>query len=281
MLVSSTRPTSDLEVGVIYTNEHRLMGPLLSTMNSSGPGIRFRLLLVDNASDHGVEPWRSIVADTHILRNNERLNYAANINRILSASTARYVLAMNTDMFFDPRQQCLTRMVRFMDTHPECGVAGCRLLHADGENAFAARRFQSLPIIAARRLGLAKYMRQTIAHYLYQDRDTNSTFACDWLSGCFLMFRREAVCEVGLIDEVYDKYFEDVDICIRMAQAGWTVAFNGGTSCFHFEQRASRRLFSADALRHVRSYMHFLRKWGVTPKLPAIQPIRVGAPKAA
>jgi GT2 family glycosyltransferase len=282
MTASSANANPDLEIGVVYTHEKSLMSPLLTTMNSSAPGIRIRLLLVDNASTTGVDAWKSIVADTKVLRNTERLNYAANINRILAASAARYVLAMNTDMFFDPRQQCLTRMVRFMDTHPECGVSGCRLLHADGENAFAARRFQTLPIIAARRFGLSKYMQRTIARYLYQDRPADSTFACDWLSGCFLMFRRQAFSEVGLIDEVYDKYFEDVDICLRMARAGWRVAYYGGTSCFHFEQRASRRLFTGDAWRHFRSYMHFMTKWGLAPQIAEPQPLRAAeVPKAA
>ena len=133
----------DLDIGVIYTGERDLMGPLLTTMKASVPGLNYRLILVDNHSSDGVEPWRRIIPETTVLKNAERLHYAANLNRILAASTARYVLVMNTDMFFDPRQQCLSRMVEFMDSHPDCGVAGCRLLHADGHDA--GRRGDSKP----------------------------------------------------------------------------------------------------------------------------------------
>ena len=67
------------------------------------------------------------------------------------------------------------------------------------------------------------------------------------------MVRRQAFQQVGLFDESFGKYFEDVDICLRMARAGWRVMYHGGTSCYHIEQRASRRLLSRDAWRHARA----------------------------
>ena len=180
----------------------------------------------------------------------------------MAAATAPYVLLLNTDMYFDPRHACLRRMVEFMETHGDCGVAGCRLFHADGQDASPARRFQNLPIILARRCGLGRLLRGTLDRYLCREHRPEESFACDWLSGCFLMLRREAFQQVGPFDERFGKYFEDVDICLRMAQAGWRVMYHGGTSCYHLEQRASRRLLSRDAWRHFRSYLYWLRKWG-------------------
>ncbi len=258
---ASTLPR-DLDVGVIYSGERDLMGPLLSTMKASAPGLRYRLILVDNDSPDGIEPWRQIIPETKVLKNSERLHYAANMNRILAASTARYVLVMNTDMFFDPRQRCLARMVGFMDSHPDCGIAGCRLLHADGHDARAARRFQTLSVILARRFGLGRLMRRTLERYFYMDHAPGESFECQWLSGCFLMLRNKAVEKVGLFDENFGKYFEDVDMCLRMARAGWHVMYHGATSAYHIEQRASRKLFSTDAWRHLRSYLYWLSKWG-------------------
>lgn len=255
----------DLDVGVIYTHEKELIGPLLSTMKVSGPGIRFRLVLVDNDSADGVDLWRDIVPETHVVRNNERYPYSVNLNRILAASTARYCLLLNTDMFFDPRQQCLSRMVAFMDAHPDCGVSGCRLYHGDGSDALPARRFQTLATILARRGGLGWLMQRTVQRHFYGEFNPADSFECDWLSGCFLMVRRAAFEDVGLFDESYGKYFEDVDMCLRMARAGWQVMYHGGTSCYHLEQRGSRRLLSIDAWRHLRAYCYWLSKWGRSP----------------
>ncbi len=252
----------DLDVGVIYSGERNLMGPLLSTMKASTPGLNYRLILVDNHSHDGIEPWRQIVPETKVLKNSQRLHYAANMNRIVAASTARYVLVMNTDMFFDPRQRCLSRMVEFMDSHPHCGIAGCRLLHADGHEARAARRFQTLPVILARRFGLGGLLRRTLERHFYMDHAPGESFDCQWLSGCFLMLRNKAVEQVGLFDESFGKYFEDVNMCLRMARAGWHVMYHGATSAYRIEQRASRKLFSTDAWKHLRSYLYWLSKWG-------------------
>jgi GT2 family glycosyltransferase len=255
-------PSFDLDVGIVYTHERELIGPLVSTLKASAPGLRVRLLLVDNDSAGGVAPWSHVLPDTLVLHNSSRLGYAANLNRILAASAARYVLLLNTDMFFEPRELCLARMTAFMDARPDCGVAGCRLYHADGQEAWAARRFQTLPVLLARRFGLGRLMQGTLDRYLYRDRDPADWFQCEWLSGCFLMLRRAAYQQVGPLDERFGKYFEDVDLCLRMALAGWKVMYHGGTSCYHIEQRGSRRLLSRDGLRHARAYLMWLRKWG-------------------
>ncbi len=256
---------SSLDIGVVYTHEREMMPHLLETMAASGQGLYPRLILIDNNSAEGVEPWCKYFPETRIVRNLRRMPYAANLNRILKASSARYVLLMNTDMYFDPREQCLTKMVEFMDRRPECGIAGCRLFHADGSDAYAARRFQTLPLVLARRTGLGRWMQNTVKHHFYGEHAPNETWACDWLSGCFLIVRRQAIEQVGLFDEEYGKYFEDVDMCLRMAQANWQVMYHGAVSCVHLEQRASRRLLSSDAWTHLAAYARWLRKWGPHP----------------
>jgi GT2 family glycosyltransferase len=253
---------ADLDVGVIYTGEREMAGRLLSTVAASADGLRLRLVLVDNGSPDGVDRYADLIPQTSILRNREPLPYTVNLNRVLAASTSPYVLLLNTDMFFEPRQQCLAHMVDFMNAHPDCGVAGCRLYHADGGDALPARRFQTLPIIAARRLGLGWLLRRTLDRYFYRECDPSDSFEADWLSGCFLLVRREAISQVGLFDESFGKYFEDVDMCLRMARAGWRVMYHGRASCYHLESRASRRWLSADAWRHLRAYVYWLCKWG-------------------
>jgi GT2 family glycosyltransferase len=255
----------DLDIGVIYTYEQDLMSRLIESLRVSGDGLRTRLLLVDNHSEDGVDDWSREFDETKVVYNKERFHYAKNLNRILAASSARYVLLLNTDMYFKRDQQCLAKMVAFMDSQPRCGIAGCRLYHADGTDARAARRFQTLPMILARRCGLGKLLHASIDRYLYAEKDLGGTWPCDWLSGCFLMVRREAYKEVGGFDEDYHKYCEDVDYCLRMAKANWSVMYHGATSCIHLEQRASKKLWSADAMLHLRSYLRFSRKWGWRP----------------
>ena len=269
----------DVDIGVIYTHEREFMTPLVTSLANSGKGVAARLILVDKASADGVDDWRHVFDNTLVLRNNARLGYAANLNRILDASRARYCLLLNTDMYFEPREQCVVKMVRFMDSHPDCGVSGCRLYHADESYGFPARRFQTPATIAARRLGLARILSHSVDAYLYSEKPPDSVFDCDWLSGCFMMVRRQAALDVGSFDVRFRKYFEDVDFCLRMARGGWRVMLNGATWGYHLEQRASRNLFSTDALVHLQSYARWLAKWGPNPArhIPAVRARRRAA----
>jgi N-acetylglucosaminyl-diphospho-decaprenol L-rhamnosyltransferase len=293
-------PFPDLDIGVIYTHERQLMPRLLRTLSASGLGLRTRLILVDNASADGVEQWRGHFAETLVVKNARPLSYAANLNRILAADRAlasvsaasdarepmaRYVLLLNTDMYFDPRDQCLAKMTAFMDSRPRCGIAGCRLYHADGKDAYAARRFQTLRLVLARRCGLGRLFHGTVDHHFYSEHALDETWTCDWLSGCFMMVRRKAIEEVGGFDEGYGKYFEDVDVCLRLAKAGWHVMYHGAASCYHLEQRASRRVFSSDAWTHLRSYLRWLRqrdfrRSGIGNQVSAGEPVAERRPAA-
>jgi len=262
--------TPDVDLGVIYTHERQYMPRLLETMAVSGDGLSMRLILVDNRSD-SIEPWLRYFPQTMVLRNKTRLAYGPNLNRIVEASTAPFVLLLNTDMYFEPSEQCVARMVAFMREHPDCGVAGCRIYRADGGYAHPARRHPSVSVILGRRFGMGRWLRRNIDEYLYRERRSTESFDCEWLSGCFMLVRREALADVGHFDTQFVKYFEDVDFCLRMNQAGWRVMFHGGTSCYHVEQGASRRFLSRDAMRHGMSYLRWLRKWGIAPRYAAQQ----------
>ncbi len=270
----------DLDIGVIYTHERHFVPPLLTTLAASGTGLRMRLWLIDNQSADGAGQWTPLFPETKVLKNDRRLNYAENLNRVLEVAHARYVLLLNTDMYFDPTDQCLARMVTFMDAHPECGLASCRLVHPNGEEAHAGRRFQTLGVIAARRVGLGRAGQKLIERYLCLDQQGSEAHECDWVSGCFLLLRREASQQVGPFDTRFGKYFEDVDMALRIGRAGWTVMQNRATKCFHWEQRDSARVWSRDAWRHLRAYAIWLSKWGWRPGR-GVQRLRAARRRAA
>lgn len=258
--------TYDLDVGLIYTYEDAWMMPIVRSLASSGPGLRMRLLLVDNASQSGVESWMHEFSESIAIRNERRLGYAANLNRILERSTARYALLLNTDMFFDPQEACLTKMVRFMDANPSCGLSTCRLYRYDDSYAFGPRRYPSIRGAIGRRFESLGLFRSHVDDSQYRDRDPFDSFACDWFTGCLFMARKAAVERVGLLDERFKKYYEDVDWCCRFNDAGYDVVHYGGTYCFHAEQRASKRIFSVDGRRHLVSFAKWLWKWRRRPR---------------
>lgn len=268
---------ADVDIGVIYTYERDMAHPLLATLAQSGDSVAMRLMLVDNASE-GIDEFAHYFPQTCVIRNDARLGYGANINRILAASTARYVLILNTDMLFDPEEQCIAKMVQFMDTHPDCGLSACRLYHPDGNYGHPARRFPTVPMIISRRVTGVQLFPWAHDRYLYRERENRSTFQCDWVSGCFMMIRRSAMEMVGPVDPQFRKYFEDTDYCRQMAEHGWRVMFHGATYCYHLEQRASKQIFSRDAWTHLGSYCKWLLKWGPQASQRPQRSLAVAAP---
>ncbi len=258
----------DIDIGIIYTYERHYIEPLLDSLADSGDKINRRVILVDNRSDDGVDDLAARLPQTLVLHNTERLGYAANLNRILEASSARYVLLMNTDMQFEPGEQCLAKMVDFMDRTPECGLASCRLYHPEGTYLHPPRRFPTVSMILGRRLAPGVLFQASAQHHLYGEHDPRETFPCDWVTGCFMLVRRTSYLHVGGLDLRFRKYFDDTDYCRQMAEAGWQVMFHGETFAYHVEQRASKRWFSRDAATHLASYVKWLWKWRGHPPRP-------------
>ncbi len=260
----------DLEIGLVYSGETHLLRPLLRSIGSQRAGPRVRILLVDNGTRRAVGvtgPFRGV----RVLSRPTRRHYGANMNDVLRQATAPLVLLINTDMLLAPQADCLGRMVQFMKNSPKCGVATCRIIHPDGGEAYAARRYPGWRSILARRAPgwldrfsfgrFARWRGRHLRRHLYLDHRPHETFACQWVSGCFMLIRREVIEDIGLFDEAYGRYFQDVDYCLRAWQAGWQVMHYGKTYAHHLERRASQRVWSRAAWEHLRAFVRWQSKW--------------------
>ena len=170
---------------------------------------------------------------------------------------------MNTDMYFDPR--AMSEADGGADGQPAAVRSG--RLPPVSRRRHGRPRGTAVPDLAVDPGAALRPGPPAAPHgrspFLRREHTADETWPCDWLSGCFLLVRREAIEAVGRFDEGYGKYFEDVDLCLRMARAGWQVMYHGATSCYHLEARASRNPFSADAWHHLRAYLRWLRRWGL------------------
>ena len=153
-----------------------------------------------------------------------------------------------------------------MDAQPDCGLAGCRLYHEDGRDAFPARRFQTLPVILARRCGLGRLMPRVVDRYLYRQRDRRTRSSAIGSPAASSGAARGAGRRRALSTSASSSTSRTWTSVSACSQAGWRVMYHGGTYCYHLEQRASARLFSADAWRHLLAYARWLRKWGCRPE---------------
>ncbi|WP_159107861.1 glycosyltransferase family 2 protein [Sulfuricella sp. T08] len=203
-----------------------------------------RLVVVDNASgDDSVEKltaaieregWSSWV-DVMPLDRNGGFAFGNNASiRMALASTELldYVMLLNPDTVTRPG--AVKTLVDFMDAHPRVGIAGSQLENADGDVECSAHTFPSplSELDAGARLGV---LSRLLRRYVVSSPPQSVAHSCDWVSGASMIIRRQVIEDIGLMDENYFLYFEEVDFCHRTQQAGWGCWYVPDSLVMHLE----------------------------------------------
>jgi N-acetylglucosaminyl-diphospho-decaprenol L-rhamnosyltransferase len=153
-----------------------------------------------------------------------------------SANPPQYFLLLNADTIVRPN--AFKSLIDFMDQHPRAGIAGCRLEDPDGSPQRSAFRFQSpaSEFESTLKLGLAT---QLLKQWIVAPPVRNETFETDWVSGASMMVRREVFRDIGLLDEGYYTYFDDIDFCFNARKAGWPTWYVPSSRVVHLVGQAT------------------------------------------
>jgi GT2 family glycosyltransferase len=196
------------------------------------------IFVVDNGSTDGtVEMLREDFPDVRLLAFAQNRGFAAANNAAIRAGSGRYVLALNPDTRVTPGS--LDRLLSLMDERPELGMCGCRLELEDGSFDHAAKRSFPTPLSALGHftgLGRRPGAPVTLAQYRAPEIEAGPVEA---INGAFMLTRRAALDQVGLFDEGYWMYMEDLDLCYRFAQAGWITWYEPSVTVIHVKAGTS------------------------------------------
>lgn len=234
---------SDLSIVIVsYNTRDRLRRCLTAIAQSEGLG-RTETFVVDNASTDGSAemvaaefPW------VQLLRSGANRGYAWANNVALRRARGQRILLLNPDTEFGPR--ALADMVTFLDAHPEAAAVGPKLVRADGSLDLACRRSFPSPAVAFYRLsGLSRLLARSprFGRYNLTYLDPDQETEVDAISGAFMLVRREAIEEIGLLDERFFLYGEDLDWAYRMKEHGWGIRYNPAVTVVHYKGEASRQ----------------------------------------
>jgi len=156
-------------------------------------------------------------------------------------SLPRYALLLNPDTVLPP--MALAHMIAFLDAHPDAAAAGPRLLRQDGSLDVACRRsFPSPEVAFYRMVGLSKLFPRSrcFGRYNVTYLDPSITTEVDAVVGAFMMIRGEAILRVGLLDERFFMYGEDLDWAYRMKKVGWRIYYNAAVTVLHYKEASTR-----------------------------------------
>jgi len=225
----------DVSVVIVSYNTRELLRDCLRSVSDQSKEVAVEAIVVDNASqDESQSMVKTEFPFVTLLENTENLGFAKANNLGIRASKGRYVALVNSDVVV--LEGCLQRLVRFMDAHPAVGMVGPRILNADRSLQPSCRTFPSLWNNFSQAIGLSRLFPRSSFFgdwsMKYWAHDT--VREVDALSGCFWMLRQKALDEVGLLDERFFMYGEDLDWCRRFHDAGWGVHFYPEAEAVHF-----------------------------------------------
>lgn len=225
-----------LDVAIVAYRSRDLLRSCLTALRAAGVATPLDVVVVDNDScDGSAEMVRDEFPEIELLEPGRNLGFAAATNAGIRRGRAPYVLALNPDTRL--REGVLERLLELMEERPEIGICGCRLEREDGSLDHAAKRSFPTPLSA---LGHFLHFggRGRFGQYRAPHVDQGPV---DAVNGAFMLMRRSALEQVGLFDEGYWMYMEDLDLCYRFARAGWVTWYEPSVTVTHVKAGTSGR----------------------------------------
>jgi GT2 family glycosyltransferase len=234
------------------------------------------VIVVDNASaDGSPEMVAEEFPEITLVQSKENLGFARANNLGLKQASGSYLALINSDVVVHPG--CFERLVSFLETHPEAGLVGPKVLGSDGQLQRTCRRFPTIWNTICRSLALDDvfsrwplFSGREMRHW-----DHSATAEVETLNGCVWMARRQAVEEVGGLDEQFFFYAEDVDWCKRLRDVGWKVVFYPAATATHFGGGSSSNAPLRYSIEMLRANLAYWRKHRGIPGLAAFYSLSI------
>lgn len=199
---------------IVSYNVCQLLDECLQSVKRALQGIDGEIYVVDNLSTDGtVETLQPRHSDVHFIANKQNVGFACANNQAIRCTDSEYVLLLNPDTVV--YENTLRGVLDFMDQHPEAGGAGVRMLTREGKPAPESRRAIPTPWVAMLKM-LGATHRYYMSHLSWDEPGQ-----IEAISGAFCMLRRKALDQIGLLDEDYFMYGEDIDLSYRLLKGGW------------------------------------------------------------
>jgi GT2 family glycosyltransferase/lipopolysaccharide/colanic/teichoic acid biosynthesis glycosyltransferase len=204
--------------------------------------MKVEVIVVDNASVDGSVamvkrefPWMNIIA------NKQNVGFARANNQGIKFSSGKYILLINPDTIV--QENTLTVLYKYMEKHVEVGITGCKILNADGSLQLACRRSFPTPLVALPKLLGLSYLfpkNPWFGRYNLTYKNPDEMTEVDAVSGSFMFIRKLILDQIGMLDESFFMYGEDLDLCYRARKAGWKIMYVPDTKIIHYKGESSK-----------------------------------------
>ena len=252
----------DLTIIIVNYNVKEFLQNLIHSIEKASSNLTKEIIVIDNASDDGsVEIIKEKFPSIKIIENKLNVGFGKANNQGLAIAKGDYILFINPDSVVS--EDTFDKMILFFKEHPNCGLAGCKILNSDGTLQLPCRRSFPGPWTSFTKVtGLSNLFPKSkiFARYNLTYLDENQTYEVDAVSGSFMMIRKEVYDKIGGFDEQFFMYGEDLDLCYRVQQSGYKVYYVHNTQVIHYKGESTKRS-NLDETRLFYDAMHkFVKK---------------------
>lgn len=269
----------ELSIIIVNYNTKEITKACLDSLAKWREGVDWEIIMVDNGSTDGSIEMLKKYPGIKLILNNKNLGFAKANNKGIKIVKGKYILLLNSDT--EIRPDSIQTMLRFMDGHLKAGAASCRLDLANGQMDPACHRGFPTPWASFTYLiGLEKLFPHTplFAGYHMGYKNMTIPHQVDCISGAFFIARHEAIADVGLLDEDYFFYAEDIDWAYRFKERGWEIWFNPEAIVLHKKKASGRnsllrsRAVTTEIYFHAYNWLffkkHYAKKYGPLISVP-------------
>ena len=259
-----------LSVAIVNWNTRDMLLDALASIYDAPPSFDYEVVVVDNASHDGsAAAVASRFPQAHLIANADNTGYAKGNNQAIEAAKGAYILLLNPDVLLPAGG--LETAVAFMEEHPDAGALGVRQVHPDGRLQRSVRGFPTPFAVCCELLGMSRFFPRSPVFGAY--RMTTFDYAhiaeVDQPMGTFLLLRRTVVEQIGMLDEAFPIFFNEVDWCLRCKRAGWKIYFTPDVEIVHYGGASTAQVGAAMAWESRSGLLGFYAKhYGTVQYLP-------------
>ena len=229
----------DISVIIVSWNAKEYLRECLNSLVQELRGYDSEILVVDNASSDGSDILiQESFPDCKLIQTGKNLGFAKANNIGIKESSGRYLFLINSDITL--LDGCIRKILLFLEMNPAIGILGPQIINPDGYIQRSCMEFPNLWNTLCNAIGAYRFSKSKLfggQMMTYWKHDT--TRRVDIINGCFWAIRRESLKQVGLLDERFFIYGEDIDYCRRFNQAGWEVVFFPLAKAIHYQGASS------------------------------------------
>ena len=250
-----------VSVVIVSWNAKKYLAQCLGSLTRGVSPLSMEILVVDNASTDGSPDYvEENYPQVRLIQNQSNLGFAKANNLGIRMCRGKYLCLINSDV--EVLDDCVATLVAHCEANPDVGMVGPRIIGGDGIFQHSCRGFPSLWNMFCRALALDVFFPRVrlFGGYLLHFRDQDAAGPSPILSGCFWLLRRKALARVGLLDEDFFMYGEDMDWCRRFWSGGWRLEFVPRASAIHYGGASSANAPVRFFIEKQRADLHYWKK---------------------